>query len=101
MSIETNKIQPSIASFFGAPPKAVTEIECIRHGGEKNQCSYSGGWFTPQGFRTHESSHMRTEHSKNTIRTHRGGGVKVTEPIYANSDKTTDAQYKNLSDDER
>ena len=34
------------------------------HVGEKNQCSYCGGWFTPQGLPTHEAAHMRKENSK-------------------------------------
>ena len=47
-----------------SPPKDVTEIESIIHGGEQEQCSYCGGWFTPRGLSTHEASHVIREHSK-------------------------------------
>ena len=101
MSRETKKIQPIIASFFGEPPKYVTEIECIGHGGEQKQCYYCGGLFTPQGLPTHEAAHTRREHLKITSRANQSGRVKVNGTIYAKFDKTSDVQDKSLSTDER
>ena len=100
MSRKTKKTHPIIVSFFGAPTKFVSKIACICHGGEKNQFSYCGGWFTPQGLPTHEAD-MRREHSKDTSRAHPSGRLKLTGPVYVNYDKTSNVQEKNASDDKR